>query len=61
MAPYYPALAKRNAMSNQDDRITAPWSKGSKALRAAWILVAMLVIAGLAFTVFGVRNDGGPA
>lgn len=48
-------------MSNQDDRITAPWSKGSKALRAAWILVAMLVIAGLAFTVFGVRNDGGPA
>lgn len=48
-------------MSNEDDRVSAPWSKGSKALRPAWILVAILVIAGLAFTVFRVRDDGGPA
>lgn len=48
-------------MPNEDHRATAPSSKSSKALRPAWVLIAVLVIAGLAFIVFAVRDDGGPA
>ena len=45
-------------MSNEDRRVTAPLSKGSKTLRPVWILIAILVVGGLAFAVFAVRDDG---
>jgi hypothetical protein len=45
-------------MSNEDRRVTAPLTKGSKTLRPVWTLIAILVVGGLAFAAFAVRDDG---